>query len=81
MTSHKEIFEWLKTDYGLGTGHARAITHVILHGSEFTMKQTTGAHRDTSGSPNLGGKEVTEKKATKKKPASSINLVYLSIHR
>jgi hypothetical protein len=60
LTSHKEIVEWLKTDYGLGTGHARAIAHVILHGSEFTVKQTTGTHRDTSGSLDLDGKEVTK---------------------
>ena len=70
LTSHKEIIEWLKTDYSLGTGHARAIAHVILHGSEFTVKQTTGTHRDTSGTLNLDGKKVAKKKITKKKPAS-----------
>ena len=69
LTSHKEIVDWLKTDYGLGTGHARAVAHVILHGSEFTVKQTTGTHRDTSGTLNLDGK-ANKKKSTKKKPAS-----------
>ena len=69
LTSHKEIVEWLKTDYGLGTGHARAIAHVILHGSEFTVKQTTGTHRDTSGTLNLDGK-ASKKKSTRKKTAS-----------
>lgn len=64
LTEHKEIIAWLKTDYGLGTGHARAIAHVILHGPEFTVKQTTGPHRDASGTLNLEGK-----KATKKRPA------------
>ena len=69
LTSHKEIIDWLKADYGLGTGHARAIAHVILHGSEFTVKQTTGTHRYTSGTLNLEGK-ANKKKSTKKKPAS-----------
>ena len=64
LTEHKDIVAWLKTDYALGTGHARAIAHVILHGPEFTVKQTTGPHRDASGTLNLEGK-----KATKKKPA------------
>ena len=49
LTKHKEILDWLKTDYGLGTGHARAIAHVILHGPEFEVRQTTGTHRDESG--------------------------------
>lgn len=62
LTAHKEILAWLKADYGLGTGHARAIAHVILHGPEFTVKQTSGPHRDESGTLHLEGKE-------KKKPA------------
>jgi len=70
LTSHKEIIEWLKADYGLGTGHARAIAHVILHGAEFTVKQTTGTHRDASGTLNLGGKKPAKKKVTKKKTSS-----------
>ena len=65
LTKHKEIIEWLKADYSLGTGHARAIAHVILHGVEFTVKQTTGTHRDTSGTLNIDGKKAA-KKTTKK---------------
>lgn len=65
LTEHKEIIAWLKTDYGLGTGHARAIAHVILHGSEFTVKQTTGPHRDESGTLDLEGKRATKKKTAK----------------
>jgi hypothetical protein len=65
LTEHKEIIAWLKTDYGLGTGHARAIAHVILHGSEFTVKQTTGPHRDESGTLNLQGKKATKRKTAK----------------
>lgn len=65
LTDHKEILAWLKADYGLGTGHARAIAHVILHGPEFTVKQTSGPHRDESGTLNLEGKKATKKKPVK----------------
>ncbi len=64
LTKHKEILDWLKADYGLGTGHARAIAHVILHGAEFTVKQTSGTHRDTSGTLNLEGNKATQKKSS-----------------
>jgi len=55
LTQHKEILAWLKSDYGLGTGHARAVAHVILHGPEFEVRQTTGTHRDESGTLQLDG--------------------------
>ena len=61
LTQHKEILAWLKSDYGLGTGHARAIAQVILHGPEFEVRQTTGTHRDESGTLQLDGKENREK--------------------
>lgn len=57
LTKSKEIIAWLKEDFGLGLGHARAISHVILNGPEFTVKQTTGPHRDTSGTLKLDGKD------------------------
>jgi hypothetical protein len=56
LTEYKQIIAWLKNDYGLGTGHARAIAYVIQHGAEFEVKQTTGPHRDESGTLNLEGK-------------------------
>lgn len=56
LKEFKDIIAWLKRDYGLGLGHARAIAHVILHGPEFTVKQTTGPHKDASGILNLKGK-------------------------
>ena len=65
LTEHKAIIAWLKTDYGLGVGHARAIAYVILHGPEFTVKQMTGPHRDASGTLNLEGKKAAKKKQTK----------------
>lgn len=71
LTTHKEIMAWLKTDYGLGTGHARAIAHVILHGPEFTVKQTTGTHRDETGTLNLDGKKSAKTKPAKKKSTTA----------
>jgi hypothetical protein len=64
LTSSKEIVAWLKQDYGLGTGHARAIDYVIHNGAEFELRQTTGVHRDESGTLKLDGKA---KSAPKKK--------------
>ena len=57
LTQYKEIIDWLKTDYGLGTGHAKAIVYVIQHGAEFELRHTTGTHRDESGTLILDGKE------------------------
>ena len=65
LTQHKDIIAWLKNDYGLGLGHARAIAYVIQHGPKFTVRQTTGPHRDASGTLNLEGKKATKKKSTK----------------
>ena len=57
LTTAKDIIAWLKVDFGLGLGHARAVAHVILHGAEFTVRQTTGPPRDASGTLNLEGKD------------------------
>lgn len=65
ITEHKDIIAWLKKDYGLGLGHARAIAYVIQHGPNFTVKQTTGPHRDASGTLDLEGKKATKSKPTK----------------
>ena len=46
---------WLKDEYGLGLGHARAIAYVIRHGAEFTVRYKTGPHRDVSGTLILDG--------------------------
>ena len=58
LTEHKDIVAWLKDDFDLGTGHARAVAHVILHGPEFELRHTSGAHRDQSGTLDLDGKEA-----------------------
>ena len=57
LTQYKEIIDWLKSDYGLGTGHAKAIDYVIQHGAEFELRHTTGTHRDESGTLYLDGKQ------------------------
>ena len=56
LTEFKDIMAWLKTDYQLGTGHARAIVYVIQHGDTFTLKHTAGTHRDASNKLKLDGK-------------------------
>lgn len=64
LTQSKDIIAWLKKDYGLGLGHARALDHVIRKGPEFEVRQTTGTHRDASGTLRLEGKS---KRNSKKK--------------
>ena len=56
LTESKDIIAWLKKDYGLGLGHARALDYVIRHGAEFELRHTTGTHRDASGTLRLEGK-------------------------
>lgn len=65
LTEFKDIIVWLKRDYDLGTGHARAMAYVIRNGAEFELKHTTGVHRDASGTLNLDGR--AKKKAAAKK--------------
>ena len=65
LTKSKDIIAWLKEDYGLGLGHARALDYVIRKGPNFELKHTTGTHRDASGTLKLGGK--TQKSKTVKK--------------
>jgi hypothetical protein len=63
LTAHRDIIAWLKEDYGLGLGHARALAYVIQHGPQFTVQQTTGTHRDASGTLQLEGKSTREQKS------------------
>jgi Domain of unknown function (DUF4287) len=55
LTRHSDIIEWLKADFQLGPGHARAIAHVIRHGAQFEPTHTAGNQRDVSGAPKSGG--------------------------
>ena len=66
ITEFKDIIAWLKKDYALGTGHARAIAYVIQHGAEFELRHTTGTHRDASGTLKLDGKPPKTGKVKKK---------------
>jgi hypothetical protein len=66
LTESKDINAWLKKDYGLGLGHARALDYVIRKGPNFELKHTTGTHRDTSGTLKLGGKSRKSKNVKKK---------------
>lgn len=67
LTEFKDLLAWLKNDYGLGTGHAKAIIYVIQHGPEFEVRQTTGTHRDASGTLILDGSSLPSKKEEEKK--------------
>ena len=66
LTEFKDIIAWLKKDYGLGLGHARAIAYVVRNGPNFEVRQTTGTHRDISGTLKLDGAGRKSKKAKKK---------------
>ena len=59
LTESKDIITWLKNDYGLGLGHARALDYVIRRGPNFEVRQTTGPHRDASGTLKLDGKKTS----------------------
>jgi hypothetical protein len=52
-----EIVAWLKSDHGLGHGHAMAMVHVIRNGPQIgtTHVGTSGSHRDESGTLWLDG--------------------------
>jgi hypothetical protein len=66
LTEFKDIIAWLKKDYGLGLGHARAVAYVIRNGPNFEVHQTTGPHRDVSGTLKLDGARMKSSKAKKK---------------
>jgi hypothetical protein len=64
LTESRDILAWLKSDYGLGLGHARALDYVIQHGAEFTVHYTTGTHRDVTGTLILDGSSLRERDAS-----------------
>ncbi len=51
------VVTWLKTDYGLGHGHAMALYSVLKNGTEIGDKHvgSTGSHRDASASLRIDG--------------------------
>lgn len=58
-TKTGEVVAWLKSEYGLGHGHAMAMSHVILKGPNISIKHvgSDGAHRDESETLQLDGIE------------------------
>lgn len=66
LTESRDIIAWLKNDYGLGLGHARALDHVIRKGPHFELRHTTGTHRDASGTLKLDGTRAKNKKGKRK---------------
>lgn len=58
-TRAAQIVEWLKTDHGLGRGHAMALVHVIKNGPSIDSKHvgSTGPHRDDSDTLWLDGRQ------------------------
>ena len=52
------VADWLKTDHGIGRGHAMALVYVIKNGPKISTKHvgTTGSHRDDTDTLWLDGK-------------------------
>ena len=56
-TKSGEIVTWLKEDFKLGHGHAKALVHVIKKGPVISEKHvgSDGVHRDESSTLRLDG--------------------------
>ena len=49
LVKHGEIVAWLKSDFGLGHGHANAMTQVILHSDKPKVKADEKIDKHVSG--------------------------------
>lgn len=56
-TKAGEIAAWLKSDFGLGHGHAMALVHVIKNGAKISSKHVNSGktHSDDSDTLRLDG--------------------------
>ncbi len=66
LTKSRDVVAWLRDEYGLTLGYARAIDYVIQHGAEFTV------HRNAGGAPRVEtGRLVLDGGGTRAVPAET----------
>ena len=65
-TKAAEVCDWLKSEYGLGRGHAMALFQVLKSGTEISDKHvgSAGTHRDPSTTLRIDGKARRDTTAT-----------------
>jgi Domain of unknown function (DUF4287) len=61
LIESRDILAWLKSDYDLGTGHARALDYVIRHGPTYTVRRKAGTPHVESGTLILDGSSLTRR--------------------
>ena len=61
-TKAKVVVDWLKTDYGIGHGHAMALYQVLKNGVEIGDRHvgSSGSHRDESSTLRIDGLAARE---------------------
>src|SRR5690606_16171382 len=64
LTKHGELVAWLKSDFGLGHGHATAVTHVILSEDKPTESDDDGIAKHFTGN-KAGWREAYDALAAK----------------
>ena len=60
LTKNSEIVSWLKTDYGLGHGHANAIAHLIVNADAIKSSP------DDKIAAHFGGKKAVWREALRR---------------
>ena len=49
LTKYGDIMAWLKAEFGLGHGHANAVTHMVMHGDEPRESDDEGIAKHFTG--------------------------------